>query len=120
MTNDGRIAIRIDRTTWEALGRSLRYLHDHFDVPHAIDRAQLLASKSDVANTLGLLEANSPSGLSDTISMSPQDWSLYTHLIGYTCFILPAARRSDALLLEELFSQYSDWEESGFPLPNAG
>lgn len=119
MTNDAPITIRIDRPTWEAVSRSLRYLHDHFDVPHAIDRTQIMARKSDVANILSLLETNPPSERSDTLTMSPDEWSIYTHIIRYTCSILPLAQRDDAIILEELFGQYYEWEESGFPTSSA-
>lgn len=114
MTKDKPIAIiRLDRTTWETVCRSLRYLHDHFDVPHAIDRAKIMANKTEVRDTLSLIECAQLSRSNYDVSMSMDEWSLYTHIIAYTCSILPPERVADAEKLEVLFDQYSDWDEGG-------
>lgn len=114
MANDKRITITIDRTTWEALNRSFRYLHDHFDVPKIVDKPKLMLSRTDVAEAMRVLDRYTPSKPSDTISMSQNEWNLYNHIILYTCSILPREQAADALLLEDLSDQYYDWEENGF------
>lgn len=90
MTKDERISIiRLDRTTWEAVCRSLRYLHNHFDVPKIGNSLKLTLTKTDVAEAMNDLHKFKPSKSSEIISISENEWNRYNHIILYNCDILP-------------------------------
>ncbi len=109
------IPVQIDRVTLDAVSRSLAYLQENFHTPGAIDKAAFMVSPDELADVIKILEPHAASGEDNMVILMSQDqWSVYSHTVGYVSGVLPKEHVEDAEVLDDLFSQYHDWEEGGF------